>query len=123
MGRIGLSYYQKCTTALWMLAYGTPTDSWDKYLQMSNSTCGDVMVRFAIVVVEVCIPQYLREPTVIGTEKLMALSKARGWPGMLGSLDCLHIIWKNCPKALQGQYQSHVKKFTIILEAVASPDL
>ena len=109
--------------ALRMLAYGTTTDSWDEYLRMSESTCGDAMIRFATTVVEVFGPQYLREPIVADTERLLAISEARGWPGLLGSLDCMHWKWKNCPKALQEQYQGHVKKTTIIPEAVASQDL
>ena len=53
---IGFPGYQKCTAALRMLAYGTTADSWDKYLQMSESTCGDAMARFATAVVEVFGP-------------------------------------------------------------------
>ena len=90
VGTIGFSGYQKCTAALRMLAYGTTADSWDEYLRMSESTCGDAMVRFATAVVEVFGPQYLREPTVADTERLLAISEARGWPGLLGSLDCMH---------------------------------
>ena len=48
------------------------------------------MVRFATVVVEVFGPQYLREPTVADTERLLAILEARGWLGLLGSLDCMH---------------------------------
>ncbi|XP_020201396.1 uncharacterized protein [Aegilops tauschii subsp. strangulata] len=100
---IGFSGYQKCMAALRMLAYGMAADSWDEYLQMSESTCRDAMVRFAVAVVEVFGPQYLREPTIADTKRLLAISEARGWPGLLGSLDCMHWKWKNCPKALQGQ--------------------
>jgi hypothetical protein len=74
VGTIGFSGYQKCTAALRMLAYGTAADSWDEYLRMSESTCGDAMVRFATVVVEVFGPQYLREPTAADTERLLAIS-------------------------------------------------
>ena len=73
-----------------MLAYGTTADSWDEYLGMFESTCGDAMIRFATVVVEVFGPQYLREPTVVDTERLLAISKARGWPNLLGSLEFMH---------------------------------
>ena len=75
LGTIDSSGFQKCTTALLMLAYDTTADSWDEYLWMSKSTCGDAMVRFATAVVEVFGPQYLREPTVVDTESLLAISK------------------------------------------------
>ncbi|XP_020156970.1 uncharacterized protein [Aegilops tauschii subsp. strangulata] len=122
VGTIGFSDYQKRTAALRIFAYGTAADSWDEYLRMSQSTCRDAMVRLATAVVEVFGPQYLREPTMANTMSLMTISKARGWPGLLGSLDCIHWKWKNCLKPLQGQYQGHVKKPTIILEAVALHD-
>ena len=54
------------------------------------------------------------------TETILAMSEARGWPGLLESFDCMHWRWKNCPRSLQRRYQGHVKKPTVILEAVAS---
>ncbi|GKA26234.1 ALP1-like protein [Tanacetum coccineum] len=43
---------------------------------------------------------------------------------MLGSIDCMHWEWKNCPVSWQGQYGRGDKKYpTIMLEAVASQDL
>ena len=42
---------------------------------------------------------------------------------MLGSIDCMHCKWKNCPDAWKAQYCSHIHEPTIILEAVASYDL
>ncbi|XP_020182214.1 uncharacterized protein [Aegilops tauschii subsp. strangulata] len=121
--RIGFSGYQKCTAALRTLAYGTAADSWDEYLWIRESTCGDAMVNFATAVVSVFGPQYLRESNVEDTERLLTISEARGWPGLLGSLDSMHWKWKSFPKALQGQYMCHVKKPTIILDTVASHDL
>ncbi|XP_020249351.1 uncharacterized protein LOC109826745 [Asparagus officinalis] len=43
--------------------------------------------------------------------------------GMLGSLDCMHWKWKNCPTAWSGQYAERGGSPTIILEAVADYDL
>ena len=42
---------------------------------------------------------------------------------MLGSLDCMHWTWKNCPKAWHGQYCGKGGDATIVFEAVASEDL
>ncbi|XP_076951124.1 uncharacterized protein LOC143624313 [Bidens hawaiensis] len=47
-----------------------------------------------------------------------------GFPGMLGSLDCMHVGWAMCPTAWRGQFHrgDHPEP-TIVLEAVASQDL
>ncbi|XP_076904015.1 uncharacterized protein LOC143559267 [Bidens hawaiensis] len=47
-----------------------------------------------------------------------------GFPGMLGSLDCMHVGWAMCPTAWRGQFHrgDHPGP-TIVLEAVASQDL
>ncbi|GJU21654.1 ALP1-like protein [Tanacetum coccineum] len=51
-------------------------------------------------------------------------NNVHGFPGMLGSIDCMHWEWKNCPVSWQGQYGRGDKKYpTIMLEAVASQDL
>ena len=78
VGRIGFCSCLKCKAALRILAYGMTTYSWDEYLPMSEGTRGDAMARFASAVVEVFGPQYLREPTVAHTERLMKMSEVRG---------------------------------------------
>ncbi|XP_033131629.1 uncharacterized protein LOC117126737 [Brassica rapa] len=42
---------------------------------------------------------------------------------MIGSIDCMHWEWKNCPTAWKGQYTRGSGKPTIVLEAVASYDM
>jgi hypothetical protein len=53
----------------------------------------------------------------------MEMNKKRGWLGMLGSIDCMHWTWKNCPKVWHGMYCGKSRDPTIVLEAVASQDL
>ncbi|XP_071699980.1 uncharacterized protein [Rutidosis leptorrhynchoides] len=53
-----------------------------------------------------------------------AHEEKHGFRGMLGSINCMHWEWKNCPVAHKGQYtRGDHKKPTIMLEAVASYDL
>ena len=53
----------------------------------------------------------------------MAANEKRGWPGKVGSIDCMHWTWKNCLKAWLGQFCGKSRKATILLEVVASEDL
>ena len=84
-----------------MLALGIAADVIGEMLGMGESTCHKTTVKFARAVVEVFGPEYLREPNAQDTEKLLAIGEARGFPGMLGSIDCMHWQWKNCLKDLR----------------------
>ncbi|GJR01443.1 ALP1-like protein isoform X1 [Tanacetum coccineum] len=43
---------------------------------------------------------------------------------MLGSIDCMHWDWKNCPKSLHGQFKRRDHKYpTLMLEAAADKRL
>ena len=90
LGKLGFSFHQKCTAAIRMLAYGIPGDLVDEYVRMSETTCLMSMYKFCQAVIEVFGPEYLRQPTAADTERLLATDAARGFPGMLGSIDCMH---------------------------------
>jgi hypothetical protein len=53
----------------------------------------------------------------------LAINKARGFPGMFASLDCMHWTWKTCPVAWQGDFGDRDGNNSIILEAVADEGL
>ncbi|GAA0167180.1 hypothetical protein LIER_22170 [Lithospermum erythrorhizon] len=43
------------------------------------------------------LEEYLRRPNDNDITRLLAKAEQRGVPGMLGSIDCMHWEWKNCP--------------------------
>ncbi|XP_019240160.1 PREDICTED: uncharacterized protein LOC109220152 [Nicotiana attenuata] len=123
MGRFGLSTLQKITAVFRMLAYGLPADATDEYVKIGESTAIESLKRFCRAVVEVFGEQYLRSPTPNDVARLRHIGEQRGFPRMLGSLDCMHWKWKNCPTAWAGQYAGRSGSPTIILEVVADYDL
>uniref|UniRef100_A0A0D2ZU15 Uncharacterized protein n=1 Tax=Brassica oleracea var. oleracea TaxID=109376 RepID=A0A0D2ZU15_BRAOL len=46
----------------------------------------------------------LIRPTPADLQRLLDVGEYRGFPGMIGSIDCMHWEWKNCPTAWKGQY-------------------
>lgn len=125
VGRIGLSPHQKCTCAIRMLAYGMAADQTDEYIRIGESTALECLQRFCRGIIELYSKKYLRRPNESDIQQLLdSHSSKHGFPGMLGSIDCMHWAWKNCPVAWKGQYtRGDHGHPTIMLEAVASQDL
>ncbi|POW21257.1 hypothetical protein PSHT_02586 [Puccinia striiformis] len=103
-----------------MLAYGCSADFLDEYFRMAESTALESLKRFRRAVVNVFSEEYLCILNPEDILRLLKVAKKQGFPGMLGSLDCMHWTWKNCPTAYAGQYSGKEKEPTIILVAVAS---
>ncbi|KAG1520947.1 hypothetical protein G6F52_007186 [Rhizopus delemar] len=122
-GVAGFSPYQKMTAALRQLAYGYSADCIDEYLRMSESSAMMWLKLFCEAVISVYKDEYLRRPNADDIKRLLAVGEERGFPGMIGSIDCTHWVWKNCPTAWHGQYIGKDGSPTIILEAVASYNL
>jgi hypothetical protein len=64
--------------------------------------------------------EFLRLPTATDLKNIVKLHKAvHSLDGMIGSLDCTHTFWKNCPKAWQGLYKGKESKPSIVMESIA----
>ena len=120
--KLGLSSLQKITVKLRMLAYGVTGDFMDEYVRIGETTALQSLEKFVIAMIDIFSEEYLGKPNNEDIATLLAHDKRRGFSGMLGSVDCIHWKWKNCPCAWKGQYCGHIRESTIILEAVASYD-
>ncbi|KAM5550857.1 hypothetical protein ABKV19_027286 [Rosa sericea] len=125
-GRLGLSSLQKVTAAMRMLAYGIGADAVDDYLRIGESTAIEAMKRFVQAVISVFGAEYLRKPTSDDISRLLLIGESRGFPGMLGSIDCMHWKWKNCPVAWKGSHNDinvleHSPLFADLREGRAPP--
>ncbi|XP_048622367.1 putative nuclease HARBI1 [Brassica napus] len=123
LGRLSLSPLQKCTAAIRVLAYGTAADAVDEYIRIGETTTRSCVEHFVDGIINLFGNEYLRRPTPADLQRLLEVGEFRGFPGMIGSIDCMHWEWKNCPTAWKGQYSRGSGKPTIVLEAVASYDL
>ena len=101
-GRYGLSALQKCTTAIRILTYGQSGDTYDEYLRLGESTALLCLENFTNGIIQLFGDEYLRRPTPEDLQRLLDVGEVRGFPGMIGSIDCMHWEWKNCPTAWRG---------------------
>ncbi|XP_010693423.2 uncharacterized protein LOC104906381 [Beta vulgaris subsp. vulgaris] len=122
-GRLGASTLLKCTAAIRLLAYATSADLVDDYLKISGSLARDSLQHFVEGVVAEFGDEYLRRPNETDLTRLLYAGEERGIPGMMGSIDCMHWRWKNCPLQFKGLYSGRAGKPTLILKAIASYDL
>ena len=106
-----------------MLAYGQSGDTYDEYLRLGDSTARLCLANFTDAIILLFGDEYLRSPTDEDLQRLLDVGEVRWFPGIIGSIDCMHWEWKNCPTAWKGQFTRRSGKPTIVLEAVASQDL
>jgi hypothetical protein len=106
-----------------ILMYGLPADAVDKYVQIVESTTRESLEHFCRAVISVFDKEYLCSPNTADVARLLQDGEARGFPGMLGSIDCMHWEWSRCPSAWKGFFTRREKHPSMFLEAATSHDL
>ena len=101
-------------------AYGVAAHTFCDYFQMSFDMAMKCIKQFDTFMAKEFAAEFLRKPTKKDLMEIVKLHEAiHGVPGMLGSLDCMHVNWKNCPKAWEGSFKKgQGKPNTIVLEAM-----
>uniref|UniRef100_A0A0D3CBN1 GRF-type domain-containing protein n=1 Tax=Brassica oleracea var. oleracea TaxID=109376 RepID=A0A0D3CBN1_BRAOL len=86
--RSSLSPLQKCTATIRQLAYGGGADIVDEYVQLSETTAQKCLHHFTAGIIHLYGDEYLRRPTPEDLQRLLYIGEQRGFPGMVGSIDC-----------------------------------
>jgi hypothetical protein len=120
-GVTGPSLEARILLPLRTLAYGVADHIFCPCFSMAPTTARVSCRKFNEAMTQYFGGEFLRLPTPSDLKSISELHlQVHGVPGMLGSLDCMHTYWKNCPVAWQGSFQGKAKgQSTIILEAVA----
>ena len=101
------------------LAYGVPAHTFMDYFQMSREYARECCRQFDMAIKRIYAQEYLRLPSVADVKSIVKLHRAvHKVDGLIGSLDCSHTMWKNCPKAWAGSYTGKPGSPSILLEAV-----
>ncbi len=77
------------------------------------------MKRFCDGVNAIYGDEALRHPRLDNINRLLDEGEAAGFTGCIGSIDCMHWQWKNCPSAYKGMFQGKEGALAVILEASA----
>ncbi|XP_070664471.1 uncharacterized protein [Malus domestica] len=92
-----------------MLAYGASADQVDEIARMGKTTVLESLMRFCFAIEALYTNEYLRTPTPRDMRRLLRKGEMRGFPGMIGSMDCMHWTWKNCPNGIYPRWSTFVK--------------
>lgn len=98
-GKYGVRAALKITAALWVLAYGSSADSVDEFLWLGEPTVHELLDKFTSAVIAIYGPHHLRLPTQEAMAKIIEINALRGFPGILGSIDCMKWQCRNCPSS------------------------
>lgn len=87
-------------------------DFLDDYVRMSESTIMESLEHFCESIISVFSSKYLRQPNTKDIKRLLHVGEARGFPGMLGSIDgmlgfgtCVLLHGKACIKEKKVSHQ------------------
>lgn len=111
----------KVLIALKSMAHGCAPSAFLAYFQTGQTTARDCLKKAAKIISHSHLrEEYLRSMTKADAMRVSAMHEQEfGVAGCLGCLDCMHVFWRCCPMAWQGQYKGKEKHPSLVLEGLA----
>jgi len=113
----------KVLMGLKQLAFGVSPIAFVDYFQMGETSGRSCLKRLAKALAhdKELRAKHLRKPSKADAKAISNLHEELfGYPGNLGCLDCMHVYWRTCPAAWQGQFRNGKEdQSSMVLEAVA----
>jgi len=125
-GKRGICPKAKLLMGLKILAFGSSPSAFIDYFQMGLTTGRKCLIHLTRFLANDAAIQsvYLRKMSRADAKRVTDMHyRQHGVIGMIGSLDCMHVFWRLCPVAWQGQQRGKEKKPSIVLEAMADYNL
>ncbi len=102
------------------LAFGVPYSAFVDYFQILVQFGMKLCQEFDQAIKAIYLREYLRVNNDVDLKRINKLHReVHGVDGMLGSLDCTHTIWKNCPKAWAGSYKGKEDSPSIVVGGIS----
>jgi len=67
-----------------------PKKHFHRWIRMSIKLFREIVKRFVVLMLRAYGEEYLRAPNAEDTSRILKMNMAREFPGMLGSIDCMH---------------------------------
>ncbi len=126
-GPLGHTAEQRVLSALRILSTGCSYDILDDVSLMSEEAVREAFQCFCNDVIEIYGDKFLnRRPTKEELKHISSSYTTVGFPGCIGSVDCMKLYWKNCPYYEKGQLlntKESTSLATVVCEGWSDHDL
>jgi hypothetical protein len=96
-----ISLELKVMVALRILGRDAVSDSCEELSEIARSTCNDIFIQFVAQFNAAFYDDVIKPPTGDNLLHVMETYRKLGFPGCVGSIDCTHVKWRQCPKSLR----------------------